>query len=131
MVLRMHRAHPITPAGAPDLYGLVAAFAHRANLPVPSLYLIESDQPNASTTGRDWDHAAVAVTRGLVQSMSRDELAGVLAHELAHIKHRDTLSMAVAATLAGAIGSLRSSLFSSAAAGIGTIPWAASSSFSR
>jgi heat shock protein HtpX len=106
MVLRMHRAHPITPAAAPDLCGLVAELARRASLPIPSVYLIESDQPNAFATGRDPDHAAVAVTRGLVQSMSRDELAGVIAHELAHIKHRDTLTMAVAATFAGAIGFL-------------------------
>lgn len=106
MVLRMHHAHPVTPAGAPDLYGLVADLARRADLPVPKIYLIESDQPNAFATGRDPDHAAVAVTRGLLRAMSRDELAGVIAHELAHIKHRDTLTMAVAATIAGAIGFL-------------------------
>jgi heat shock protein HtpX len=106
MVLRMHQAYPVTPAGAPELYGLVADLARRADLPVPKVYLIESAQPNAFATGRDPDHAAVAVTRGLMQSMSRDELAGVIAHELAHIRHRDTLTMAVAATLAGAIGFL-------------------------
>ncbi|HEX2527775.1 MAG TPA: zinc metalloprotease HtpX [Geminicoccus sp.] len=106
MVLRMHQARPVTPAAAPDLYRLVADLARRADLPVPSIYLIESDQPNAFATGRDPQHAAVAVTRGLIRSMSHDELAGVIAHELAHIKHRDTLTMAVAATIAGAIGFL-------------------------
>ena len=106
MVLRMYRAQPVTPMAAPELYRLVAELAGRAGLPVPKVYLIESDQPNAFATGRDPDHAAVAVTRGLMQAMSREELAGVIAHELAHIKHRDTLTMAVAATLAGAIGFL-------------------------
>lgn len=106
MVLRMHQAHPVTPSGAPDLYQLVADLARRASLPVPSIYVIESDQPNAFATGRDPTNAAVAVTRGLMRSMSREELAGVISHELAHIKHRDTLTMAVAATLAGAIGFL-------------------------
>ena len=106
MVLRLHQARPVTPAGAPELYGLVAKLAGRAGLPTPQVYLIDSEQPNAFATGRDPDHAAVAVTRGLVQAMSRDELAGVVAHELAHIKHRDTLTMAVAASVAGAIGYL-------------------------
>jgi heat shock protein HtpX len=106
MVLRMYRAQPVTPMAAPELYRLVAELAGRAGLPVPKVYLIESDQPNAFATGRDPDHAAVAVTRGLMQAMSREELAGVIAHELAHIKHRDTLTMAVAATLAGAVGFL-------------------------
>ena len=106
MVLRMHRARPVTPAGAPSLYGLVADLAGRAGLPTPQVYAIESDQPNAFATGRDPDHAAVAVTRGLMQALSQEELAGVIAHELAHIKHRDTLTMAMAATIAGAIGFL-------------------------
>lgn len=106
MVLRMHNARPVTRASAPELHALVAELAQRAGLPMPALYLIETDQPNAFATGRDPHHAAVAVTRGLLQSLSRDELAGVIAHELAHIRNRDTLTMAVAATIAGAIGFL-------------------------
>ncbi|MGD9511434.1 MAG: zinc metalloprotease HtpX [Geminicoccaceae bacterium] len=106
MVLRMHNARPVTRASAPEIHALVAELAQRAGLPMPALYLIETDQPNAFATGRDPQHAAVAVTRGLLQSLGRDELAGVIAHELAHIKNRDTLTMAVAATIAGAIGFL-------------------------
>ena len=106
MVLRMHHARPVTRASAPELYELVAELAQRAQLPMPALYLLETDQPNAFATGRDPHHSAVAVTRGLMQSLSRDELAGVIAHELAHIKNRDTLTMTVAATIAGAIGFL-------------------------
>ena len=106
MVLRMHNAQPVTRASAPDLYALVAELAQRAQLPLPAIYLIDSDQPNAFATGRDPHHSAVAVTRGLIQSLSREELAGVIAHELAHIKNRDTLTMTIAATIAGAIGFL-------------------------
>ena len=106
MVLRMHDARPVTRASAPDLYALVQDLAQRAQLPLPAIYLIESDQPNAFATGRDPYHSAVAVTRGLLASLSREELAGVIAHELAHIKHRDTLTMTIAATIAGAIGFL-------------------------
>ena len=106
MVLRMHQARPVTRASAPELYQMVAELAQRAQLPMPALYLLETDQPNAFATGRDPHHSAVAVTRGLMQSMSREELAGVIAHELAHIKNRDTLTMTVAATIAGAIGFL-------------------------
>ena len=106
MVLRMHNARPVTRACAPELYALVQELADRAQLPMPALYLIETDQPNAFATGRDPQHSAVAVTRGLMQSLSRDELAGVIAHELAHIKNRDTLTMTIAATIAGAIGFL-------------------------
>ena len=106
MVLRMHNARPVTRASAPDLYALVQELAQRAQLPLPAIYLIETDQPNAFATGRDPHHSAVAVTRGLMQSLSRDELAGVIAHELAHIKNRDTLTMTIAATIAGAIGFL-------------------------
>ena len=106
MVLRMHQARPVTRASAPELYEMVAELAQRAQLPMPALYLLETDQPNAFATGRDPHHSAVAVTRGLMQSLSREELAGVIAHELAHIKNRDTLTMTVAATIAGAIGFL-------------------------
>lgn len=104
MVLRMHNARPVSPGSAPDLYRMVQALANRAQLPMPALYVIESDQPNAFATGRDPHHAAVAVTRGLLQSLRPDEVAGVVAHELAHIKNRDTLTMTVAATISGAIG---------------------------
>jgi heat shock protein HtpX len=106
MVLRMHNAHPLSSATAPELYDLVQRLAERADLPMPALYLIESDQPNAFATGRDPEHAAVAVTRGLVQSLDREQVAGVVAHELAHIRNRDTLTMCIAATIAGAIGFL-------------------------
>jgi heat shock protein HtpX len=106
MVLRMHQARPVTRASAPELYALVQELAGRAQLPMPALYLIESDQPNAFATGRDPHHSAFALTRGLMQSLSREELAGVIAHELAHIKNRDTLTMTIAATIAGAIGFL-------------------------
>ncbi|MFO1074964.1 MAG: zinc metalloprotease HtpX [Geminicoccaceae bacterium] len=111
MVLRMHNARPVTRASAPDLYALVADLAKRAGLPMPAVYLIETDQPNAFATGRDPHHAAVAVTRGIMGVLSREELAGVIAHELAHIKHRDTLTMTIAATLAGAIGFLANFAF--------------------
>jgi heat shock protein HtpX len=106
MVLRMHHARPVTRASAPDLVGLVEQLARRADLPMPAVYLLETNQPNAFATGRDPQHAAVAVTRGLVQSCDSEELAGVIAHELAHIKNRDTLIMTITATLAGAIGFL-------------------------
>jgi heat shock protein HtpX len=106
MVLRMHHARPVTHASAPDLVGLVEQLARRADLPMPAVYLLETNQPNAFATGRDPQHAAVAVTRGLVQSCDSEELAGVIAHELAHIKNRDTLIMTITATLAGAIGFL-------------------------
>jgi heat shock protein HtpX len=106
MVLRMHNARPVTRASAPELHALVQELAQRAQLPMPAIYLLETDQPNAFATGRDPHHSAVAVTRGLMQSLGREELAGVIAHELAHIKNRDTLTMTVAATIAGAIGFL-------------------------
>ena len=106
MVLRMHNARPVDRTSAPELYGLVADLARRGELPMPKVYLIDTDQPNAFATGRNPSHAAVAVTRGLIRSCSREELAGVIAHELAHIKHYDTLVMTVTATLAGAIGFL-------------------------
>ncbi len=106
MVLRMHDARPVSRDSAPDLFGLVEQLARRAGLPMPKVYLLETSQPNAFATGRDPEHAAVAVTRGLLQACDSEELAGVLAHELGHIKHRDTLTMTITATLAGAIGFL-------------------------
>jgi heat shock protein HtpX len=106
MVLRMHNARPVTQADAPGLVGLVAQLARRADLPMPKVYIIETEQPNAFATGRNPSNSAVAVTRGLMRSCDSEELAGVIAHELAHIKHRDTLIMTMTATLAGAIGFL-------------------------
>jgi len=103
IALAMHRAQPLAEEDAPRLYALVAQLAQQAGLPMPRLYLIPEAQPNAFATGRSPRHAAVAVTQGLLQTMNEEELAGVLAHELAHVKHRDILTASVAATLAGAI----------------------------
>ncbi len=103
MVLRMQNAVEVDARQAPDLVALVRDLAAQAGLPMPRVYLIDTDQPNAFATGRNPDNAAVAVTRGILRALSRAELAGVIAHELAHIKHRDTLTMTITATLAGAI----------------------------
>jgi heat shock protein HtpX len=105
-VLRMHNARPVTRASAPELVGLVEQLARRADLPMPAVYVLETDQPNAFATGRNPENSAVAVTRGLIQSCDSEELAGVIAHELGHVKNRDTLTMTITATLAGAIGFL-------------------------
>jgi heat shock protein HtpX len=106
MVLAMQNAHEVDPASAPDLYRMVEGLAQRAGLPMPKVYLIETDQPNAFATGRDPNNAAVAVSSGLLQRMTPAEVAGVIAHEMAHIKHRDTLTMTITGTLAGAISML-------------------------
>ncbi|MDB5316402.1 MAG: protease HtpX [Rhodospirillales bacterium] len=106
MVLRMHNAQPIQPQDAPRLYDITAHLAARAGIPMPALYVIHEDQPNAFATGRSPSRAAVAVNTGLLELMSEPEAAGVIAHELAHIKNRDTLIMTVTATIAGAIGML-------------------------
>jgi heat shock protein HtpX len=106
LVLRMHGAQEIDRASTPQLHGIVARLAQRAGLPLPRVYVMHNDQPNAFATGRDPQHAAVAVTTGLMQRLDEQEVAGVLAHELAHIKNRDTLTMTITATLAGAIGML-------------------------
>lgn len=103
MVLAMYRAQPVDEAQAPQLYGLVRNLTTRAGIPMPKVYIIPGDAPNAFATGRNPDHAAVAVTEGLLRILDRDQLEGVLAHELAHVKNRDTLIMTIAATLAGAI----------------------------
>lgn len=106
MVLRMYGAREVDAQSAPEFHGLVRQLAAEAGLPMPRVYIIDTDQPNAFATGRDPDHAAVAATRGIMRILSREELAGVMAHELAHIKNRDTLIMTVTATIAGAISML-------------------------
>src|SRR5215203_26806 len=103
MVLSMYGAHQVDARSAPELVDLVATLAGRAGLPMPRVFLMDNPQPNAFATGRNPENAAVAVTTGLVQSLNRDELAGVIAHELAHIKNHDTLLMTITATIAGAI----------------------------
>ncbi len=106
IVLRMYGAREVGPQDAPAFYGIVQQLAQRAGLPMPRVYLIDTDQPNAFATGRSPEKAAVAATTGLLNGLSREEIAGVMAHELAHVKHRDTLTMTVAATISGAIGAL-------------------------
>ena len=103
MVLSMYGAHEVDRDSAPDLVDLVAELAGRAGLPMPRVFMMDEAQPNAFATGRNPENAAVAVTTGLMQSLSREELAGVIAHELAHIKNHDTLLMTITATIAGAI----------------------------
>ena len=103
IVLSMYRAREVSLNEAPDLYRLVQRLAQRAGIPMPRVYIIPSDAPNAFATGRNPQHGAVAVTEGILRMLDTDELAGVLAHELGHIRNRDTLIMTVAATLAGAI----------------------------
>jgi heat shock protein HtpX len=106
MVLRMQNAVPVERSRAPELYDMVEILAQRAGIPTPAVYVIETDQPNAFATGRDPKNAAVAVSAGLLRQLDTREVAGVVAHELAHIKNRDTLTMTITATLAGAISAL-------------------------
>ncbi len=106
IVLRMYGAREVSPTEAPELHSMVRGLAMRAGLPMPRLYVIPEDAPNAFATGRDPRHGVVAVTEGLLRLLDRDEIAGVVAHELSHIKHRDTLVMCVAAALAGALSML-------------------------
>lgn len=106
MVLRMHRAVEVDERNAPEYYGIVKALVERAALPMPKVYLIDNPQPNAFATGRNPQNAAVAATTGLLQRLSKEEVAGVMAHELAHVQNRDTLTMTITATLAGAISML-------------------------
>jgi heat shock protein HtpX len=103
IVLSMYGAQPVDEAQAPALYRIVRELAAQAHIPVPPIYLIQDDSPNAFATGRNPQHAAVAVTEGILRIMTEDELRGVLAHELSHVRNRDTLIMTIAATLAGAI----------------------------
>jgi heat shock protein HtpX len=106
LVLSMHGAQEVDETAAPDLVALVRDLAARAGLPMPRVYIMDNPQPNAFATGRNPQHAAVAVTTGLLEHMRREELAGVLAHELAHIRNHDTLIMTITATIAGAISML-------------------------
>ena len=106
MVLSMQGARQVDRATAPEYYDIVATLAQRANLPMPTVYIMDNPQPNAFATGRNPENAAVAATTGLLQTLSPSEIAGVMAHELAHIKHRDTLVMTLTATLAGAVSML-------------------------
>lgn len=103
IVLSMYHAQPVTPAEAPELYRMVERLTQRAGLPMPALYVIPDPTPNAFATGRDPHHSAVAVNEGLLRMLNMDEVEGVVAHELAHIKNRDTLISTVAATIAGAV----------------------------
>lgn len=106
MVLSMYGAREVDAQTAPEFHGMVAELSQRAGLPMPRVYVIDNDQPNAFATGRNPENAAVAATTGLLHSLSREEIAGVMAHELAHVKNRDTLIMTITATLAGAVGML-------------------------
>lgn len=106
MVLRMYNAQPVDETSSPYLYNMVRDLASRAELPMPRVYLIDEAQPNAFATGRNPENAAVAATTGIVSLLSERELRGVMAHELAHVKHRDILTSTIAATLAGAISAL-------------------------
>jgi heat shock protein HtpX len=103
IVLAMYGAQPVDEAAAPEIYRVVRTLTTRASLPMPRVYIIPEDTPNAFATGRSPSHAAVAVTQGILRVLSEDELEGVLAHELSHVKNRDTLTMTLAATLAGAV----------------------------
>lgn len=103
MVLAMYRAQPVDEAAAPELYSMVRNLATRTGIPMPRVYIIPTETPNAFATGRNPEHAAIAVTEGIMRILGREELEGVLAHELAHVKNRDTLIMTIAATMAGAI----------------------------
>jgi heat shock protein HtpX len=111
VLLRMYGARQVDAQSAPELYNLVARLAEKAQLPMPKVYITENPQPNAFATGRNPDHAAVCVTTGLMEQVSQEELAGVLAHELGHVKHRDTLTMTIVAVMAGAISMLANMAF--------------------
>jgi heat shock protein HtpX len=106
MVLRMFGAHEVDARSAPELYDMVRQLAANAGLPMPKVYVMDNPQPNAFATGRNPENAAVAVTTGLMQTVTPEELAGVVAHELAHVKNHDTLLMTITATVAGAISML-------------------------
>jgi heat shock protein HtpX len=111
VLLRMYGAQPVDAQSASQLYRLVEKLAANAQLPMPKVYITENPQPNAFATGRDPDHAAVCVTSALLAQVNQEELAGVLAHELGHVKHRDTLTMTITAVIAGAISMLANMAF--------------------
>ncbi|MCL4144662.1 UNVERIFIED_CONTAM: hypothetical protein GTU68_051459 [Idotea baltica] len=111
MVLRMHHAREVDERSAPDFYHMVRGLAQNAGLPMPKVYLIDNPQPNAFATGRNPQNAAVAATTGLLNMLSPEEVAGVMAHELAHVKNHDTLIMTITATIAGAISMLANFAF--------------------
>lgn len=106
IVLRMYNAQPVDQSNAPELYSVVQNLATKINMPMPKVYIIPQDSPNAFATGRNPEHAAVAATEGLLQMLNRDELEGVLGHELGHVVNRDTLISTLAATIAGALSHL-------------------------
>jgi heat shock protein HtpX len=106
IVLRMYGAKEVTQSEAPQLYGIVAELTSKASLPMPKVYIMENETPNAFATGRNPEHAAVAVTSGIMRILSKEELMGVIGHELSHIQHRDILISTIAATMAGAISML-------------------------
>lgn len=106
LVLSMHDAHQVDEQSAPELVGIVRELAERANLPMPRVYLMDSPQANAFATGRNPQHAAVCATTGLLETLSREEVAGVIGHELGHVRNHDTLTMTIAATIAGAVSML-------------------------
>jgi heat shock protein HtpX len=106
IVLKMHNAREVDAQSEPNFYGLVANLARRANMPMPCVYIVDTANPNAFATGRNPENAAVAATTGLLSMLSRDEVEGVMAHELAHVKNRDTLIMTMVATIAGALSML-------------------------
>ena len=111
MLLSMYGAKQVDAASAPDLFHIVERLAGQARLPMPKVYITENPQPNAFATGRDPAHAAVSVTSGHLAAVSKEELAGVIAHELGHVKNRDTLTMTITAVIAGAIGMLANFAF--------------------
>jgi len=106
LVLRMYKARAVTEASHPGFYGIVRQLALKAELPMPKVYIVDNDQPNAFATGRNPENASVCATTGLLRLLKTEEIAGVMAHELAHVKNRDTLTMTVTATLAGALSML-------------------------
>lgn len=106
LVLRMYGAREVGPTDAPELVRMVGQLAERAGLPMPRVYIVDQEQPNAFATGRSPERAAVAVTTGLMRTLNQQETAGVIAHELAHIRNRDTLIMTITTVIAGAIGML-------------------------
>src|SRR4030043_654929 len=108
MVLRMYGAKEVTQGEAPELYQMVGELVNKASLPMPKVYIMENETPNAFATGRNPEHAAVAVTTGILRILSKEELMGVIGHELSHIQHRDILISTIAATMAGAISMLSS-----------------------